>query len=78
MSDLRGESRTGSEPFNTAHFTSVGIPVAAYDSEGANGRDGQGIELVRLCPTGGMFFPFSRELTGTCTEKFPHCEEANQ
>ena len=51
MSNSRedSESRMTSRRFNTAQFTSVGIPVTLTDGfECVNGRDIQSAELVRL------------------------------
>lgn len=47
-SDSRQESRVTSRRFNTAQFTSVGIPVTTDGFEWVNGSDGQSAESVRL------------------------------
>jgi hypothetical protein len=50
MSDSREGGCTTSGRFNTAQFTSVGIPVTTDDFGGADGKDGQDLALVRLYP----------------------------
>jgi hypothetical protein len=53
MSDSREEGHTTTGRFHATQFTSVGIPViiGADGFELANGKDEQGIESVRLCPS---------------------------
>lgn len=51
VSESREEART--TRFNTAQFTSIGFPITTDDfgSPWENGKDGQGFESVRLCPS---------------------------
>ena len=51
VSESREETST--TRFDAAQFTSVGVPITTDDfgSPWVNGKDGQGFESVRLCPS---------------------------